>query len=304
METLEKSARNIIKKYSDILLKNGYNSTEPEKRGFAYFSEIIDSETKVILQVYFGKKGNKVVIQGNKESKLYNKIYKIVFGEKLFVDETKSIDEPGEYIGTDESGKGDYFGPLVIAGVYVDKELTLKLRDIDVKDSKLISDSSIKILASKIKTVLKDKYEIIFISPEKYNKLHEKMANTNLILGWGHAKVLENVLKKCEANEAISDRFGNEKLIRDSLQEKGRSVELHQITRAERYTAVAAASILAREAVINWFNSNSKKLGIDLPKGASEQVEETAKILIEKFGTDTFNKLVKLHFKSTKRVLK
>lgn len=302
MDKNEKSAIGIINNYIKKLSETGFKLTEPQKRGYAYFSEISDSKAKVVLQVYFGKKGNKIVLQGNKEEKLYKDIYSIIFGEKLFDEENTDLTEPNEYIGIDESGKGDFFGPLVAAGVFVNKQTIKALKNIGVRDSKLLSDTSIKTIAEKVKLILKENFNIVFISPEKYNQLYEKMGNTNLILGWAHAKVLENLLQHCNAQEAISDKFGNEKVIRNALQEKGREIILHQKTKAERYTAVAAASILARESVINWFEVNSSKTGVKLPKGASAQVEEAAKNLNKKIDADTFRKLIKLHFKTSKRI--
>ena len=162
-------------------------------------------------------------------------------------------DEPEQYIGTDESGKGDYFGPLVICGVYVNKDTSSRLKNIGVKDSKVLSDNAIKDITLRIKKIIDNNYDIIVITPGKYNILHEKMKNVNRILGWGHAKVLHNLLEKCEAKEAISDKFGDEKYIVDSLPEQWKDIKLHQLIKAERFTAVAAASILARNKFCEWF---------------------------------------------------
>ena len=173
------------------------------------------------------------------------------------------------YIGTDESGKGDYFGPLVVAGVYLTAETGKFLKGLGIRDSKELSDYQIKQYAAEIKKVNEIKFDVVLISPEKYNQLYEKMGNLNRLMGWAHARVIENLLTKCDAAEVISDKFGNEKLILDALQERGRSINLKQVTKAEKFTAVAAASILARESVINWFNSQSKKYKLDIPKGSS-----------------------------------
>ena len=85
----------------------------------------------------------------------------------------------------------------------------------------------------------------------------------NRILGWAHAKVIENLLEnQINVEEAISDKFGDEKYIYTSLQEKGKNITLHQVTKAERYTAVAAASILARDRFNSWFRHEKAKIGI------------------------------------------
>jgi ribonuclease HIII len=128
------------------------------------------------------------------------------------------------------------------------------------------------------------------------------MGNLNNLLGWAHAKVIENILKVKNAPEAISDKFGNEKYINNSLQEKGRELILHQVTKAEQYPAVAAASILARNAFNNWFYIIKKKKNVQLPKGASDNAEEVARDIKKKLGDDALRELVKLHFKTTKRL--
>ncbi|NNG26102.1 MAG: ribonuclease HIII [Ignavibacteriaceae bacterium] len=302
MNSVEKSAQNIIDRYSRQLESLGFTISVPQKEQYSYNVTLKKESESVKLLVYFGKKGNKLQVQGNPETAAFQEVNTIIFGEKLFKEDDKEIKEPDNYIGTDESGKGDFFGPLVVAGVLVDKVLIFKLIELGVRDSKTISDYNIKILASKIKSLLKNKYDIIPLKPEKYNELYKKMGNVNLILGWGHAKVIENILASFEVEEAISDKFGNEKTILNALQQKGRKIKLHQVTNAERYTAVAAASILARDAVIKWFEINSKKLKIKIPKGASKTVENSARKVVKTFGKDALPGLVKMHFKTSKRI--
>src|SRR3990170_3074878 len=95
-------------------------------------------------------------------------------------------------IGTDESGKGDYFGPLVIAGVSCNLELEEKLKALNVRDSKVVSDNQVKVIAEKIKQI--SPFNLVVIGPEKYNQLYDKMKNLNKLLAWGHARVIENLL--------------------------------------------------------------------------------------------------------------
>ena len=127
------------------------------------------------------------------------------------------------------------------------------------------------------------------------------MKNVNRILGWSHAKVIENLLVKEDVREAISDKFGNERLIKNSLQEKGKKINLMQFTKAEKYTAVAAASILARNRFNEWFDEQSKKNNLILPKGASKSVDDTLKGIKEKYGVGFLNDIAKVHFKTTNK---
>lgn len=207
-------------------------------------------------------------------------------------------------IGTDESGKGDYLGPLVIAGVCLTKDEEDRLLKIGVKDSKLISDRTIFEIADGIRRILSDKkISVVLINPERYNSLYSEIENLNQLLAWGHARVIENLLATNNCNLAIADQFGDEEYINNALMGKGKNIVLKQETKAEQYTPVAAASILAREAFLKRLESLSMQYGIEMPKGANEIVEKAAKRFIEKHGKEELSKIAKIHFKTTKRVL-
>jgi ribonuclease HIII len=298
---IESSAQKVIEKHIENLDKEGFNISIPEKKEFNFEASVSSGKESLKLQVFFGKKGIKTVLQGNKESDLYKRINSILFGDNLF--SSPEIVEPESYIGIDESGKGDYFGPLVIAGVFVNNEIKRDLVKIGVKDSKELSDSQIKKIAAQIKNVPLIKYNVVTINPEKYNQLYEQIGNVNKLLGWGHARVLENLLDKVETKNAISDKFGNENLIKNNLMSKGRAINLLQTTKGERFTAVAAASILAREKFVSWFEEQQKKLYTALPKGASLLVEAAAKKLRDSHGKEFLSKVAKLHFKTTKKII-
>ncbi|HMS84880.1 MAG TPA: ribonuclease HIII [Nitrospira sp.] len=207
-----------------------------------------------------------------------------------------------ERIGIDESGKGDYFGPLVIAAVFVNATTQRELKLMEVRDSKKIADARILELAPDIKTICP--HSVVAIGPRKYNELYAKIRNLNRLLAWGHAKALETLLERgvtCE--RAISDQFGDERLILNALQEKGRMIVLEQRTKAESDLAVAASSILARAEFLIRLKRLSSEVGTTLPKGASPAVELAAKMVIKKHGQDRLGSVAKLHFKTTKVVL-
>ena len=298
----ENSAKVLLDRHLETLHTEGIKISAPEKKEFNYEAQIHSGKESLKLQVFFGKKGIKTILQGNKESNLYKKANYILFGENLFP--TPEINEPESYIGIDESGKGDYFGPLVIAGVFVDEQLKINLAALGVKDSKELSDYMIKNIAADIKRNLTSRnYNIVTINPEKYNQLYSKIGNVNKLLAWGHARVLENLLSNVKSADAISDKFGNENYIISNLMSEGKKVNLIQTHKGERFIGVAAASILAREKFIDWFTEKQKELKINLPKGASSITESAAKNIIKNFGEDYFNKIAKLHFKTTKKIL-
>ena len=207
-----------------------------------------------------------------------------------------------ERIGIDESGKGDYFGPLVIAAVFVDATTQGELKLMDVRDSKKLSDGRILEMAPDIKTICP--HSVIAIGPKKYNELYTKIKNLNRLLAWGHAKALENLLERgVTCMRAISDQFGDERLILNALQEKGRRIVLEQRTKAESDLAVAAASVLARAEFLLRLKRLSDEVGTALPKGASPAVELAARMVIKKHGRERLDSVAKLHFKTTHSVL-
>ena len=202
-------------------------------------------------------------------------------------------------IGVDESGKGDYFGPLVIAACYVGPEHLAELEG--VKDSKKLTDA----LALKYAAVIKRTcpHSVIAIGPAKYNDLYEKFKNLNTLLAWGHARAIENVLEEQPAKLVISDQFAaGGHAVKSRLYEKGKQVEFRSMVRAEADLAVAAASVLARAEFLYKLKSLSTEFGIDLPKGATNVIG-TGKRFIQMHGPDALVNVAKLHFKTTQQVL-
>ena len=205
-------------------------------------------------------------------------------------------------IGLDESGKGDYFGALVISAVFMDGETEDKLVASGVRDSKLLSDNRIIALAEQIKTLCP--HFVVPIEPQRYNELYAKVKNLNRLLAWGHAWTLENLLEKVSCDLAIVDKFGDESYVRAALKEKGRQITVIQQTHAEADTAVAAASILARARFVQNMEQLSKKVGKTLPKGASNpSIVVIGRELVAVHGKDILNEIAKLHFKTTEAIL-
>lgn len=205
-------------------------------------------------------------------------------------------------IGIDESGKGDYFGPLVIASAFVspDREPDLKL--LQVRDSKRISDGRILEMAGDIRVICP--HRIVSIGPERYNTLYAKIKNLNRLLAWGHARALENLLEQVPCELAIADQFGDERYVQRALMEQGKTVRLVQQPKAEADLAVAAASILARAEFLTRLRRLSEEVGATLPKGASNAVELAAKMIVKKHGEAGLGRVAKLHFRTTQTILR
>src|SRR5437667_2723555 len=228
-------------------------------------------KNKLSVAVY--EKGPKVLVQGKgvEEFVQFELEPKILGEAKLGYEEVHLPEMFEPHFGVDESGKGDFFGSLVVAGVYVDRGIARKLLDAGVVDSKRVSsDARIRALADTIRTSSLGLAETVLIGPAKYNELYEKFGNLNRLLGWGHARVIENLLaKKPACPRSLSDQFADARVINASLLKHGRKITIEQRPRAESDIAVAAASILAREAFITWLERKSKDLGVRVGRGVS-----------------------------------
>jgi ribonuclease HIII len=210
------------------------------------------------------------------------------------------------HFGIDESGKGDFFGPLVIAGVYTDRDIARSLMAAGVQDSKAItSDARIRSLADEIRVTPGIAWEVVSMGPERYNALYEKFKSLNRLLAWGHSRVIESLLEKRPSSpRALSDQFAHESVLQRALgpRAKQSGMVLEQRTKGESDVAVAAASILARERFINWMREASQRLGITLPRGATS-VKAVAADVIKARGADFLGKVAKLHFRTAFEVL-
>lgn len=300
--TIKESALKQIKVHIKNLNDEGFECSIVSEKPYNYESTAIKNKLKFKVQVYFGKKGLKTVIQGNEASEEYIEVKSIVTGNYSLNLTNNQETNYEEYIGTDESGKGDFFGPLVIAGVYVDKNDQDFLSSLGVRDSKKLTDTQINSLAYSIKKKMHDKISVVKINPEKYNLLYQDFQNVNKLLNWAHSKVIHNLLEKYESPNVIIDQFAKTP-IDISLKNKFSHINFVQMPKAEKYLGVAAASIIARNALNKWFE-NKRDEGFNVLKGASKEVESAAKSILKSSNENVLSNLVKLHFKTAKKIFK
>lgn len=297
---IKQNANAKIIKYKKQLSENGFSCSRIEERQYNFEITAIKNDVKNKLLVYFGKKGIKNVIQGAPSSREFNELNSIISGNFSFSFEEKKELNYLQYIGTDETGKGDYFGPLVVAGMYVNEEVSQFLFQLGVRDSKELSDSQMDKMANEIRLKYPLNFAIISLNPEKYNELYTKFNNLNKLLEWAHSKVIENIFPKFKPPTVIIDQFSKTPF-KISDEKAYSSVDFIQIPKAEKYLGVAAASILARNEMSKWFY-NMQDNGYSVLRGASAEVENRAKNIYLKNGKSTLTKLVKLHFKTTKKI--
>lgn len=211
-------------------------------------------------------------------------------------------------IGVDESGKGDFFGPLCVAGVYINASVIEAWKSAGVRDSKAISsDRKIAELSKLIKETKGCVYTVIPIGNEAYNRLMSKFKSVNRLLAWGHARAIENLMTQKQLmnplpERAISDQFAHDKeTVAKALMAMGREIELVQRHKAESDLAVAAASILARNEFVTRLHRLGEPYGLKFPKGAGKELDLIAKEFVEKRGAPELSKVAKMHFRTSLR---
>jgi ribonuclease HIII len=204
-------------------------------------------------------------------------------------------------IGVDESGKGDFFGPLVVAAFLASDSDREHLEDCGVRDGKLISSNRIL----KIDVRLREHFPhfVLAIDPASYNTTYRTVRNLNKLLAEGHARVIDAVLSDHHAELVVSDKFGKAELVENALASRERAVSLKQLVRGERIVQVAAASILARAAFIRAMNDLSEKYGFEIPRGASPKVDEAAREIVRRYSIEELAGISKTHFKNYQRVV-
>ncbi|MHC1766365.1 MAG: ribonuclease HIII [Verrucomicrobiia bacterium] len=271
---------------------------------YAQFAAAKDNANVVLYQ------SGKLVVQGKGTQEFVEFVLEpqILQQAKIGYEAVLDPDYYAPRFGIDESGKGDFFGPLCVAGVYVNKPVIDAWKSVGIRDSKKVgSDRQIAELAAQIRTTRGCIWTVVPIGNEAYNRLYKKMGSVNSMLAWGHARVIENLMLQRHRMDplpvrAISDQFATGKAtVTNALMALGREIELIQRHKAESDVAVAAASILARDEFVRRLIQLGKQYELRLPKGASDAVDAAAKEFVAKFGADELRKVAKLHFRTALR---
>lgn len=224
------------------------------------------------------------------------------------------------HAGSDESGKGDYFGPLVVCCAYTDSELSKAMQKLGVKDCKQMTDAAVLTAGAKLRALLgRMGYSVVKLGPAAYNRLYAKIRNINRMLAWAHGTAIEELLeKRPDCNRVVVDQFApTETTIRRALKTRGKAATVEQRHKAESDIAVAAASVIAREL----FLRDVAKMGAEvfganpapvaegeaprkIPIGSSDpHVRELAEEMVRKNGPVWLMNHAKAHFQTTDKVL-
>ncbi len=200
-------------------------------------------------------------------------------------------------IGSDEAGKGEWYGPLVVEGVALTPELIMECRRMGVRDSKSIAEKQLMNLAQKL---VKQKFprKLVILKPEVYNSKYKEFQNEgknlNDMLAWAHSAAIKDLLKEIKFNNAkvVIDKFDFQKTEYRLSSVDRTNLEIIQKTKGESEISVALASIIAKHIFENEVDKLNKKYKIDLRKIKPAEIDPKILPLV-----------AKLHFKNVKKHL-
>jgi ribonuclease HIII len=209
------------------------------------------------------------------------------------------------HAGLDESGKGDFFGPVVAATVIADRPAIEAWIKAGVKDSKKIAESQILALDRLIRGTEGVAVATCLCGMPKYNLIMSRpRANLNRLLAWQHATALTQALGRKAAPRGLLDQFTKQPLVQRELSKMGvRDFKLEMRTKAEEDPVVAAASVIARAEFVRQMVALSREFGAPLQKGAGPLVKVQATQLIERLGARALGNFAKLHFRTAYEVV-
>lgn len=291
-------------------LREKLNSVAPvvEEKDVPYGHQfkVAQGNEKAVLTAYDGKKGRRLV-WGGSETALRSNLQSAVEGKPIsFLAQDENAWQ-GMWAGSDESGKGDFFGPLVVAAVIVDDTTAAKLQAEGVKDCKQLSDKKVLQLEEVIRNNVIDSV-VLELKPHIYNMRYEQVKaegdNLNQLLGYGHMAAISQVIaRQPQCKGALIDQFTTSTMVLKGLKAKFPKLTFKQQPKAESDLAVAAASVLARAKFLRSMKELAVLAGEDeLPKGGGELATECAKKLAERLGKEALRNFVKLHFSNYQKV--
>ncbi len=294
--SIRQEAEKKLAEITEKLKENEISFSSPAQKQYNFEITATSYDERVKILVYFGKKGVKTVIQGNNVTPLYKDIDSLINVTTIIKSPGELIKEPDNYIGCDETGKGDFFGPLVTAAVCVNPESAILLLKSGVKDSKKLSDNKIDEISTKIMDICAGKFYISMLVPAEYNRKYSSLGNLNLLLDQLHSETIKNLLPQKLCTEIIIDKFSKTGLSveKESIAE---NLKFRYIEKGERYIAVAAASILARSAMNGWFDTMNAS-GVNVAKGAGSNVDKLASEILRTRGKNFLPEICKTHFKN------
>ena len=251
----------------------------------------------------------KLCVQGSKAEDfvLFQLEPSVLGGASLGYEKDLNPELFSAHAGSDESGKGDFFGPLVVCCAFTDETLSEEMRKLGVKDCKQMTDKAVLTVGAALRKLLGPTgYAVVKLGPAAYNRLYAKMKNINRMLAWAHGTAIEELLeKRPDCDRVVVDQFApTETTILKALKTRGKAAKVEQRHKAESDIAVAAASVIARELFIRDIQKMSEDGAGEIPMGSSDpRVRELAEEMVRKNGPTWLMNHCKAHFQTTDKVL-
>lgn len=291
--------RELVDRTLEELAKRGIFAEE--RRELANGTRVVFSDGTSSCGINFyhsGRKGFSAVPAGG-DARLAGRVREIVLRD------TPRL-PAGRWTGSDEAGKGDYMGPLTVAAVEADRALAGDLAGMGIQDSKNLRNSVLRDIAESVRSMAAGRYSVVTVPPLEYNKrleeLRKKGLNSLDLLAQCHAEALSGLMDRIsDPDLVIIDKFCEEKRIAHLLPQGDYALQLR--VRGESDPAVAAASILARDAYLKGLDRISEEYGIPAVAGSGRPTDIVARRFTDRFGPDVLYRVAKVHFKNTARVL-
>lgn len=281
-----------------ILESRGWRPFEVAYTRFAFKGDDCNVSAYTSGKVVVAGKGTEDFVRFTLEAEVTGQV-------KLGYDEVLHPDWYEAHAGLDESGKGDFFGPVIAATVIAPSEAIREWVKAGVRDSKTIADSKILELDKRIRGTPGVTVKTCFSGMPRYNELMSRPgANLNRLLAWQHATALSQALQAHWVPWGLLDQFTDQPLTQRELAKKGvANFELRMRTKAEEDPVVAAASVVARAEFVRQMKILSDEFGDKLQKGASAKVKEQAATIVGRFGAKALGNFAKLHFRTAYEVV-
>jgi ribonuclease HIII len=308
LEKMNKKIQECLADLLPICSKEGLQMTNEREIPYGVQLEFTSGESSILLNVYYSeKKGISKVVNASKHKEFKAKLERILNLAPKAEAVTIALHNWKHWIGSDECGKGDYFGPLVVCGFYLEEKDRAKLVKLGVCDSKKLRKDKLIEVAKALYHDFPDSIECLVLKPQKYNELYANFANQkknlNDLLAWCHSKILDSLIKRHTGIEGVFiDQFSTAKKASALLKKLHPDMAITERPDGERDLAVAAASIIARYQLLMSFQSMNKFYKLKFPMGAGKGVIEAAQAYIAQYKKERLGEVAKLHFKTTKEI--
>lgn len=303
---MHKAIQNYLADLLPLCSKEGLILSGERDIAYGIQLEFSSGKHKILLNVYYSlKKGINTVISTRNGNPLKPVLEKCL-GRQSVPEEVPQHNWQ-HWIGSDECGKGDYFGPLIVCAFYLGGKDKDKLLKMGVCDSKKLNKERIKAVAMQLYQSFADNIECLVLKPVKYNELYanfsQQRKNLNDLLAWCHSKVLDNLLKRHPVIEGVFiDQFSTARKASALLKKLHPDMQIMERPDGERDLAVAAASIIARYQLVQSFMTMNRYYKLSFSMGANKHVTEQAKAFCTQYGRDRLFEVAKIHFKTTKEL--